>query len=135
MRKVSAIEGYATRILNKTKAMIIPVPLDLVARRLGIVLRAADLDEVSGLLVLKDDVALIVYNREQPYVRQRFTIAHEIGHFLFHKEDGESLFIDKHYITRRDSRSSSGEDPKEVESIRSSNPDAKVSLVWRYCRY
>lgn len=117
MRDIRAIESYATRILNRTRTLSIPVPIDVAAHRLGIILKAAELGDVSGLLVLENDRALIVYNRDQAPVRQRFSIAHEIGHFLLHRSS-KSLFIDKMYVMRRDSRSSQGDDPNEIEANR-----------------
>ncbi|MGH9871664.1 MAG: ImmA/IrrE family metallo-endopeptidase, partial [Pyrinomonadaceae bacterium] len=52
-------------------------------------------------------------------VRQRFTIAHEIGHhFLRHQfESGEHVHVDKgNYISQRGPRASDGIDGKEIEA-------------------
>lgn len=44
-------------------------------------------DEISGLIRRNDDGSMtIVYNRAHARTRQRFTIAHEIGHFIFHRD-------------------------------------------------
>lgn len=48
-------------------------------------------DEVSGIYVWDNNKASIGINRYHPYVRQRFTTAHEVGHFVFHRED---MFMD-----------------------------------------
>ena len=49
---------------------------------------ADDLPEhVSGLIRKRSDgVWEIVVNKKHPKVRQRFTVAHEIGHFIYHRE-------------------------------------------------
>jgi Zn-dependent peptidase ImmA (M78 family) len=47
--------------------------------------------------------------------RQRFTVAHEIGHFLLHSTD--RVHVDKRYeIKRRDNKSKEGTDVEEMES-------------------
>ena len=59
---------------------------------------------------------MIGYNRSHVPVRQRFTIAHEIGHYVLHRKSGD-LFIDRHHkVFARDKSSSRGEDEKEVEA-------------------
>lgn len=53
----------------------------------------------------------IFVNRDQSNTRRRFTIAHEIGHFLMHKED----LVD---VQMRNDKSSAGTDPAEIEANR-----------------
>jgi Zn-dependent peptidase ImmA (M78 family) len=50
-------------------------------------------------------------------VRQRFTIAHEIGHYVMHVKNSthSRLFIDR-YVAFRDDESSAGNDWQEVEA-------------------
>jgi len=56
------------------------------------------------------------YNDPHPLVRQRFSIAHEIGHFILHQKQGQ-LFIDKTYkVFLRDQLSSSGENIQEIQA-------------------
>lgn len=72
-------------------------------------------DEISGLFVIKDGNPFIRYNIEDPK-RQRFTIAHELGHYILHKET--PLFVDKknEKIMYRNSESTTGEIRKEREA-------------------
>jgi Zn-dependent peptidase ImmA (M78 family) len=51
-------------------------------------------------------------------VRQRFTIAHEIAHYLHHSKRSpqSQLFIDRTVTFRRDEVSSTGDDREEVEA-------------------
>lgn len=66
-------------------------PADI-AEELGISIYQWDFpNEVSGVYVLDNNKASIGINKYHPYVRQRFTTAHEIGHFVFHKD---ALFMD-----------------------------------------
>ncbi len=62
-----------------------PVNVETMVRERGVILRKGDLGEVSGLLVRDGNVATIGTNAQQHRVRQRFTIAHEFGHFLLHE--------------------------------------------------
>jgi len=65
-----------------------PVNVVGVARELGLrVKRDAELSQgISGYLMRQDDGRYVVASsgHEHPY-RQRFTLAHEIGHFVLHK--------------------------------------------------
>lgn len=96
------------------------VDVDLVAARLGLEVVSMDLGEdVSGLLVSKGTSTLIAVQKSDHVNRRRFTIAHEIGHYcLRHQfEPGEHVHVDRgHLITPRNSRSSTGIDPKEIEA-------------------
>jgi Zn-dependent peptidase ImmA (M78 family) len=51
-------------------------------------------------------------------VRQRFSIAHEIGHATMHLRDGEDLIVDPptRGLFNRDHVASLGQDPKEIEA-------------------
>ena len=115
------IEKKAEAILRETNVYYLPIPVVEVARRLKLSVEAASLGEnVSGLLVLRDgNGAVIGYNNSHSEVRQRFTIAHEIGHFVLHQEQThKSLFIDKKYaaVYARNDQSSTGENKYEIQA-------------------
>lgn len=65
-----------------------PVNVDAIAHELGIVVRR-DEDLAGGisghLKRLPDGMFEIAANRDEHPFRQRFTIAHEIGHFVLHR--------------------------------------------------
>lgn len=42
-------------------------------------------DEICGMIKKKDNKYIIVVNQNHAITRQRFTIAHEIGHFIYHR--------------------------------------------------
>jgi Zn-dependent peptidase ImmA (M78 family) len=117
-RTNKGIETRAADLLRETNCFAIPVAVDKVAYRLGLAVEAAELgDDVSGILVVKNESGTIGYNESQAPVRQRFSIAHEIGHYVLHREH-ERLFIDKSYsaVFRRDQNSSTGEDLREIQA-------------------
>ena len=59
-----------------------PVDPKMVARAVGIAVAEWDFDDaVSGVLLLDEGRRLIGYNRNHPECRQRFSVAHELGHY------------------------------------------------------
>ncbi|MGR9400190.1 ImmA/IrrE family metallo-endopeptidase [Rhizobium leguminosarum] len=91
------------------------VPVEKIAEEAGIEVRYGDLGEISGLLARKPGITIIGVNVEQPNVRQRFTIAHELGHYLLHEGLGEHA--DRDYrINFRDSSSSEASNVLEIEA-------------------
>lgn len=116
-RTNTRIEERARQVLQAADALQIPVPIEAVAAHLGLELEAAFLgDDVSGILVVEQGHGRIGYNQDQSPVRQRFSIAHEIAHFVLHQTKAP-LFIDKSYtVYHRDERSASGEYRHEIEA-------------------
>ena len=49
-------------------------------------------DDTDGIQVTQGDSATIGYNQAQHRHRQRFTVAHEIGHFMMGHTNGNSIF-------------------------------------------
>jgi Zn-dependent peptidase ImmA (M78 family) len=92
-----------------------PVRVRAVAKRLGIEIRHEPFEgEISGVLYRSRDSAIIGVNSLHHRNRQRFTIAHEIGHFLLHEFE---VHVDKGYrIVLRDGASSRATDPSEIEA-------------------
>ena len=116
-----AAEARAAAVLESLHVIEPPVPVERVALQLGLqVERAALGDGISGLLVIQDGRGIIGVNATQPAVRQRFTIAHELAHFVLHR-DVMPVFIDKQFLRPylaafRDTASSTGEDWLEREA-------------------
>ena len=116
---IENLEARAEKTLRDTDTLRVPVAIDRVAQRLNLTMEAGALGEdVSGMLIIRGERGAIGYNSAHARVRQRFTIAHEIAHFLLHaKRDGKpQLFIDGYMSFRRDATSSTGADREEVEA-------------------
>ena len=77
-----------------------PVAVEAMVGERGIDLRKGDLGEISGLLVRNGGNATIGVNAKQHRYRQRFTIAHELGHFMLHEGIAEHV-DDTYRITPR----------------------------------
>jgi Zn-dependent peptidase ImmA (M78 family) len=110
----------AEQLIERFNIMTPPVDAKGIAKRLGLPVLSSDLGEdVSGLLISDGDHSCIAVRNNDPVVRQRFTIAHEIGHFLLQHqlEKGEHVHVDRgNFISKRGLRSAAGIDPKEIEA-------------------
>lgn len=72
----------------------LPVDPSRIARAMGIPVQATALN-VSGVIELEQGRPAISYNEADVPVRQRFTIAHEIGHYVLgHLNAGTPRFRD-----------------------------------------
>ncbi|MBH5373388.1 ImmA/IrrE family metallo-endopeptidase [Bradyrhizobium glycinis] len=98
-----------------------PVPVDAIARALGIQIKLDKVDDtLSGFLVRdrKSNGAVIGANKSHHPHRQRFTIAHELGHFLLH--EGQDVHLDENQgafrVNLRSPESAKGEDTDEKEA-------------------
>ena len=104
----------ATDLLQEATIVAPPVPVEKLAKLKGAVVRYEPFQgQMSGLLYKSKapDQAVIGVNALDPGFRQRFTIAHELGHLLLH-EDTE-LQVDQHaFLAFRDPKSSSTKRPK-----------------------
>lgn len=64
-----------------------PVTVHLIAEKLGIKLKIAFLAKgISGMLEKIGDSFLITLNETDSFTRQRFTLAHELGHYMLHRD-------------------------------------------------
>ncbi|WP_082700394.1 ImmA/IrrE family metallo-endopeptidase [Magnetospirillum sp. XM-1] len=71
----------------KRHQQIYPVKVGALARDLGLTVREVDMsDEISGSLRSEEGKWVIRVNRRHAKVRQRFTVAHEIAHYLLHRD-------------------------------------------------
>ena len=111
-----ALENKAAALLESLDVLEVPVPVELIAHRLGLKVEDVRLgDEISGVLVISEGKGMIGVNSAHPGVRQRFTIAHEIGHFCLHQGESD-LFIDKTYLAFRGSKSAEGKHRVEIQA-------------------
>jgi Zn-dependent peptidase ImmA (M78 family) len=93
--------------------MALPVDPIQIARDLGIQVYVADLPEdESGRLLNRPGIDPQVYlNERDSRNRQRFTCAHEIGHYIRRVAAGDEKFS---FRDKRDLVSSQGRDPEEI---------------------
>lgn len=78
----------------------------------------APTDDISGFLMIEKEVPVIGLNSNNSELRRRFTLGHEIGHFVLQHHLGKGTpHIDKQIsIQFRDSVSSAGVKAEEMEA-------------------
>jgi Zn-dependent peptidase ImmA (M78 family) len=94
-------------------ALRLPVDPFAIAQELGIKAYSANLDQgISGMLVKRpgEDAEIYVHSVDSPN-RQRFTCAHELGHYVKRSAQGDTAW---EYVERRDLLTSQGTDPDEI---------------------
>jgi len=116
--KLSRVEREVRKLLTEAGVKAPPVPVKKLARMQGAKVRFEPYEDddqgLSGILFREGDKKIIGVNSLHAPVRQRFTIAHEIGHLVLHDED---LFVDgAAYTISRDRKSSRAIDQKEIDA-------------------
>ncbi len=109
--KQDEIAQETKRLLISSSLYRLPVDVDALAKSLGIEVTYSSLeDDYSGLLVIRNGTAAAYINSSHHPNRQRFSLAHEIGHFVLHERQQtaiENAYVDKamrlyHRADRRD---------------------------------
>lgn len=115
---MSHAESKAKKILEEQKINKPPVPVEIIAKKIGAKLSFAPFkgeEDVSAILYRDDKTTVIGVNSAHSNTRQRFSIAHEIGHLTLHHK--KKLFVDKVVrVDFRDRTSSLAIDKEEIEA-------------------
>jgi Zn-dependent peptidase ImmA (M78 family) len=110
------IRQEAQKLIENCSIINLPVNLEVIADSLNIKVVHDKLeDDISGFIKIVKNTAVCVINSSQHKHRQRFTLGHEIGHFVLHRYDKSPMFVDKGYHYRN-ADSSRGEIRKEIEA-------------------
>lgn len=113
------IEAIAEEKLKLSGISGVPVNPLLVAHKYGIQVYRGDFKDpnVSGIIEKSAEITKIFVNQQDGRTRQRFTIAHELGHLFLHFRDVNGDFAD---TIGEDSvvmfRDTEHHGPKEVEA-------------------
>lgn len=112
-RRPSRAEQAALDLLSETWDGELPVPVAEIARERGVDLRFEALEgDLSGALYRGEDGRTVLgVNNWHVDVRQRFTIAHELGHLEMHSA---TFYVDG--FLARDSQSSLAIKAEEIEA-------------------
>lgn len=103
------------RLLQQVGVNAPPVPVDQVARQCGAEIRYAPYEgQMSGLLLRDGGQIIIGLNSLDPKARQRFAVAHELGHLALHGD--RELHVDRTFSAVRGKRFSSKIDHVEREA-------------------
>lgn len=110
-----AIRKIATHILREADITAPPVSLNDVVKylkskeNLNFYARSESLPNTfSGMYTRTNNTVGVLYNKNQPQVRQRFTVAHELGHLVL----GHTVGVNQH----NELINLSADEPIEVEA-------------------
>ena len=110
--------GHARRLLTRLQITSPPVDVRSIALRHDIKVNEEDFpDTLSGALLRSDAGVVIAINKRHGRNRQRFTVAHELGHFFLHR-DAAGYYDQGHLIGVhfRATPDGSNWDAKEIEA-------------------
>jgi Zn-dependent peptidase ImmA (M78 family) len=115
--------AQAQQVLAELGIKSPPTPLEKIAKARGAVIRYAPLDdELSGMIYIKDGIPIIGVNSLHHPNRQRFTIAHELGHLELHRARiSNEVHVDKKFTGElprlmRDATSAAGTEDIEIQA-------------------
>lgn len=110
--------AFVNEILSDEELRSFPIDLDKIALKLGIILQPFEFsDDISGLLTIDEQLRpKIGYNTSENRERQRFTIAHEIGHYILHSNSQKGIFVDKMMFRKNINFYNKNEESMEVEA-------------------
>ena len=112
------IRSLVDQLLQTHNVTAPPVPVEKIVEALGLEVRRAPAeDDLSGFLYRdrQKKTATIGVNSTHHTNRQRFTLGHELGHYLLHDYDG--IHVDRRFqIKLRNAKSSEGTDDEEKEA-------------------
>jgi Zn-dependent peptidase ImmA (M78 family) len=116
--RFSVAAKSAHALIGKAKINAAPVPVLALARDVaGVVVRFEPFaGDVSGMFFRSPgETPIIGVNSLESPERQRFTIAHELGHLFLHED--EAVHVDKRFtLAFRDGRAKTAEDVREIEA-------------------
>lgn len=118
MTRRNKSEVVAKQLLKDSRITKPPVRVEMIARQIGATIQYEPFEgDISGMVYRNKDQVIIGVNSLHHPNRQRFTIAHEIGHVLLHK--GTEVYIDRTYrVNMRNTVSSQAVDKDEIEANR-----------------
>jgi Zn-dependent peptidase ImmA (M78 family) len=119
MNEVDTAKTQASVLVKRLGLKAPPVPVDKLAKVLGVRIEYTPFDdELSGMAFIASGKPVIGVNSNHPPNRQRFTIAHELGHVVLHRAKLDAtVMIDKgKNFMPRDQKSAEGIDPLEVQA-------------------
>lgn len=103
-------------LVDDDNQITFPVDLNYIAEELAISVKTAVLDKnVAGLIVKTsdDEPVQVMLNSSDGTKRQRFTLAHELGHYIKRTKGPEAEGLIG-FVDYRDEMSGRGIDPEEV---------------------
>jgi Zn-dependent peptidase ImmA (M78 family) len=134
------IETKARELRQAHEVDTIPVRVIALANALGMEVRGAEFKRPNyvGMLSKRNGVVTINYRLNDPEYRKRFTIAHELGHFVLHVSD-DPRFVDSEvnlyrFNTTEDSDAAKREIQANMFAAALLMPERQVRKFWAETR-
>ncbi len=117
MKTRREIEAQVLSLLEEQNISRPPIPIEKIARDKGLPIVETSLSaDISGALILTPGANGIAVNVSHSPNRRRFTIAHELAHFLLEHKGVEDHVDWQFTVIRRDGTSSEASDNQEIEA-------------------
>lgn len=134
------LEKLTSQILLDNDMYKVPVNIIAIAKAYGINVYEGDLDKkISGAIRYDrdNDKFEILVNKNDAIVRQRFTIAHELGHYFLHQDMliNSDIHVDTLYRTETEIDTRIEEQEKEVDYFAGALLMNKILLEKLYDEY
>jgi len=114
MVRRALISKKVGQLLKDGSISVPPVDVESLAKSLGLQVLyhpfSDGSEDISGCIIQEQGIVAIGVNSSHHPNRQRFTVAHEMGHYVLHRATLESVHL------TRDFRSSEGDDDREIEA-------------------
>lgn len=105
----------ANTLLEKYRITTLPIPIEEIARSEGALIARKAFDGTQSGFALRDGETWVIgVNASTSPRRQRFTIAHELGHLVMH--EGKLIVDHTMRVNWRDEKSSMATDIEEIEA-------------------
>ncbi len=116
---VKIVDDYSESVIKQAlKHITLPIPIEDIIKHYGINIELVPMpEEQSGAIVINQDTAGMIINKNDAYCRQRFTMAHEFGHFVSCRYQNTTDKITEYKDVleyRRDENSKLGRDSEEI---------------------
>lgn len=114
------IQSIVSELLRRHAVLAPPIPVAQIARTQGldVVIRSIDGGTSGFIAKTGPSSGLIGVNSQHARPRQRFTIAHELGHHFLSSSEGLHVDQDEPILWFRDDTSAQGVDVHEIQANR-----------------
>jgi Zn-dependent peptidase ImmA (M78 family) len=122
-------EDRAIQVLEELRIHAPPVPVEEIAKSFGVALLYQPFNgDLSGMLYREGGRTVIGINASDAVVRQRYTIAHELGHFFLHP--GRDVWVDRNVrVNFRNAQSGLAVNRDEIQANAFA---AELLMPWRW---
>ena len=107
------IRSRVKSMLEKLNITEAPIPVEDVTKLFSLKVKYYPKfpDSISGTIIKEENLNVIGVNKNHPKVRQRFTIAHELGHYIMGHDEKTNLddSFDKNTDKEREANKFAGE--------------------------